>query len=1309
MNTRNRTRLLASFALLAASSAWQGLLAQSAPTASAARAAADEEKPVIELSPFEVSAERDDGYVATETLAGTRIRTDLRDIGSSISVATKEFMRDIGAYDNQTLLQYMASAEVGGNLGNFSGLGDNSVPNESGNLVRPNSNTRIRGLAQATNSRDFFETSIPWDGYNVSRVELLRGANSLLFGNGSGAGIINNATDTALFGLNRTTVELLTDSEGSYRGSLNLNRELLRDQLAIRLAALAHKRYYQQDPAYNDDRRYYGAVRFEPELLKRGSARTTFRASFETGDIEGNRPRSNTPMDSISPWFMTANREMRSPDGTLLGVMRPMKSHAGYDPFVTNLNDAAIIAANPGRGDIGARAPHGPAVAATSEPWLGRGTGPGIAGWQNGGIAAFFPDPGSGTLAFYIPQAPGATMFNAIGPTGVRDGSVNGLRGVDNAAIVRLDQYSILGVGGRLTENDGWLYERQGVYKAVGLTDASFFDFYNKLLDGPNKRETQRFKAVNLQVDQTFFNDKAGVQLAYDNQRYREFQLNYLNTDTTLSIDVYRYLPIATYDSATATFVPVLNPNFGRPFVAITPSGSRSWQERETLRATPFVDLDSKLLLERDNWLTKILGRHTITGLAERNEFISRGLDFSRWAVEDTQSANLFGPNVGIGTRRLAALTYLGPSLATGTMTGADISNVAGRQNVATGPGYWFDATYTGAIANAATTYTRAAGLLPNQTGNTNTATLTQSENPANYAGWGSGSTPTLRTLNVISAESGAETSLTTRDNERRDRTTSFAIVDQWKLLDGHVVVTGGLRRDEIETFWPGDPAVAPAMRNGDRARFATTQVDYSAPYQYTDEPGFTFESDWLKTWSIVAHSPDFINRRLPWGLKLSGFYNRSENLRPVSRVGIFGDPLTPPVGKTKDYGVIVSALEGRVSLKVNRYRTEVANDSLGDNFIRTTTGDEVSRGIQFALAIQNHGTAFNYRHVATPGAGANANVPYLVGGQEFISAYQPSRQATAANPWTLEEWQAAEAQAQAQAKAFLDATLPQTAFLNTWGINPGAWSSTAFNFGVGHSIPAGLSITGDTVSEGTEFELFLRPTRNWDVAINASKTSARRISIAGNFSEWVESRWELLQGPAGDIRWFGGWGNFYSDADYAAQNRKPGDPTADYGRIRVGRNLWKWYNEFRAREGSDVPELRPWRFNMTARYTFDGDGFGGPRLKGVFVGASYRWEDNNVIGWQVKQIEPQIGNNPPVGAYDIDKPFHGPEEKHLDLFAGFSRRIFRDITWRMQVNVQNAFEEDRLIPINANPDGSAAGMRIAYGTSWSLSSRFEF
>ena len=107
--------------LLAVSSTVQALLGQSVPASSSP--SADDNEEVVKLTPFEVSATTDRGYQATETLAGTRIRTDLKDVGGGLSVYTKGFLQDIGATDNATLLQYTTNAEVSGTRGTYAGLG----------------------------------------------------------------------------------------------------------------------------------------------------------------------------------------------------------------------------------------------------------------------------------------------------------------------------------------------------------------------------------------------------------------------------------------------------------------------------------------------------------------------------------------------------------------------------------------------------------------------------------------------------------------------------------------------------------------------------------------------------------------------------------------------------------------------------------------------------------------------------------------------------------------------------------------------------------------------------------------------------------------------------------------------------------------------------------------------------------------------------------------------------------------------------------------------------------------------------------
>ena len=172
-----------------------------------------------ELSPFEVKATSDsNAYTADSTLAGNRLSTQLRDIGSSVTVVTSQFLMDTGATDNTSLLQRLGGTEVGGVNGNYASPGTGSSATLlTEDTIKPTEGTRIRGLAAADNARDFFLTDIPWDSYNVDRIDISRGPNAILFGEGSPAGIINATTKSAAFN-NSGNVDFRFGSFGSVRG-----------------------------------------------------------------------------------------------------------------------------------------------------------------------------------------------------------------------------------------------------------------------------------------------------------------------------------------------------------------------------------------------------------------------------------------------------------------------------------------------------------------------------------------------------------------------------------------------------------------------------------------------------------------------------------------------------------------------------------------------------------------------------------------------------------------------------------------------------------------------------------------------------------------------------------------------------------------------------------------------------------------------------------------------------------------------------------------------------------------------------------
>jgi hypothetical protein len=178
----------------------------------------------------------------------------------------------------------------------------------------------------------------------------------------------------------------------------------------------------------------------------------------------------------------------------------------------------------------------------------------------------------------------------------------------------------------------------------------------------------------------------------------------------------------------------------------------------------------------------------------------------------------------------------------------------------------------------------------------------------------------------------------------------------------------------------------------------------------------------------------------------------------------------------------------------------------------------------------------------------------------------------------------------------------------------------------------------------------------------------------------------------AGGVRWFGN-----------------GIGSANAGQARFGRNGYRFYSEFYSKEGNQVPEIRPWRFNMVTAYRFKHGA-----LKGARVGMSYRWEDKSIIGYGVTETAPEVfaGTTSLVaaaGKLDVDKPFYGPTESHVGAFVGYSRKVGKKLTWDIQLNLGNIGEQHHLIPVTTNPDGSGASYRIAEGTTWELKNTFKF
>lgn len=183
------------------------LRAQTAPAAPAA-----EDSETVKLPTFSVSTERDYGYRASNSIAGSRTNTPIRDLPVNIQVFTKDLMDDLGLMTQVDLEAYNGSLVNGG------------FDRNSNNTIQQAYNAFLfRGFQQNWGLRDGIREYDPVDLQGIARVEVVKGPVAALYGLTYPGGVMQNITKAVELGktFGRFTASL--DSEGEYRTSLDAN------------------------------------------------------------------------------------------------------------------------------------------------------------------------------------------------------------------------------------------------------------------------------------------------------------------------------------------------------------------------------------------------------------------------------------------------------------------------------------------------------------------------------------------------------------------------------------------------------------------------------------------------------------------------------------------------------------------------------------------------------------------------------------------------------------------------------------------------------------------------------------------------------------------------------------------------------------------------------------------------------------------------------------------------------------------------------------------------------------------------------
>lgn len=548
------------------------------------------EEDVYVMSPFEVTAEKDVGYQASNTMSGTRLNSKLEDLGAAITVVTKQQLLDTASVDINDI--FLNEGNVEGTY-QYSDLsvatigGQQFFVDNSG--VNPQSANRVRGLGAANISRGGVAgvSSVPIDSYNIDAVEISRGPNSSIFGIGNPSGTVNVVGASANTTRQITNVTVRGDSYGGFRSSFDVNRPLIQNSLAVRVLGVYEEKGFVRKPSDDKTRRLQFAVTAKP------FKNTTIKASYETYHNYNSRPNSITPRDYVTPWIDAGMPTWDPMTWTVKKNGTPVVI-GGITQTITQANDFAATATTP-------RFVNNPGI-----------------GYVSNGIYS--------RMNMWVDN--GEITYISVGRRA--DTISNTLASIPNPFLSQ----------GNVRYLTSWKYfegAQSALFVQPGITNQSLYDWEKINFAAANwsKAKSDNYR---VEVEQFFLTSQRhllGMQLGFVKEQTDSYSRSIIGTSdgapATVVIDINERL----LDGS-------INPYFGRPMVTgNNPQMFRRPEDNTNYRGTIAYQLD---LTHESNW-TKWLGKHMFAGYGEQREIINSPNGFryqdmltDAWYVRNTAS-----------------------------------------------------------------------------------------------------------------------------------------------------------------------------------------------------------------------------------------------------------------------------------------------------------------------------------------------------------------------------------------------------------------------------------------------------------------------------------------------------------------------------------------------------------------------------------------------------------------------------------------------------------------------------------------------
>ena len=208
-----------------------------------------------------VSGTRDEGYRSGDGSSATKTPTPVIDVPQTLDYITEDQLEDQSITQLNEALRYVPGVSL-----------------ETGEGHRDQ--VFIRGQASTA---DFYLDGLRDDAqyyralYNIERIEILKGANALIFGRGGGGGVINRVTKKAQTDRKALAFDGAVDTFGAFFVTGDVNQPF-GDQIAGRLNAT-----YEEFDSHRDfyEGRFFGIA---PSLTADLGERTTVTAQYSYED-----------------------------------------------------------------------------------------------------------------------------------------------------------------------------------------------------------------------------------------------------------------------------------------------------------------------------------------------------------------------------------------------------------------------------------------------------------------------------------------------------------------------------------------------------------------------------------------------------------------------------------------------------------------------------------------------------------------------------------------------------------------------------------------------------------------------------------------------------------------------------------------------------------------------------------------------------------------------------------------------------------------------------------------------------------------